>query len=224
VAAGVRGRLLETSMPLKLRIIDLDGGIAPDAVGESIRVDQIRSRPLQALLAGLGNEAAWSREPAPFGLRDLFSSMTRPITTLAQNPQFAGENLALVAEHYCNLSLRLGYHFNVIDSYFAADPEDNYIYFRFVGGMAEQVKRERRTALIAAILAALHFKVDRQGDLLVGKAKMFAPEHMASILSHLGELIAFTRQLDVRMVEDEAIDLFYGRFLDRIKRDWSGRR
>jgi pyruvate,water dikinase len=88
--------------------------------------------------------------------------------------------------------------------------------------MAEEQKRGRRADLIARILASLHFKNERQGDLLVGKAKMLTAEHMESILTSLGELVAFTRQLDVRMVDDAAVEDLFSQFLSRTIDGWSG--
>ena len=216
-----QGNILDIPIPIKLRVIDLGGGVS------KINQDQftaanIISRPFKALLSGMLNQEAWNREPVPFGLKDLMTSMTRPLAMLNQETNYTGENLAIIAENYCNLSLRLGYHFNVIDAYLDNDPDDNYIYFRFVGGMAEEQKRGRRADLIARILASLHFKNERQGDLLVGKAKMLTAEHMESILISLGELVAFTRQLDVRMVDDAAVEDLFSQFLSRTIDGWSG--
>lgn len=177
----------------------------------------LRSRPFNALLEGLLGEGVWDREAVPFGLRDLLSTMSRPLSALTNAPAYSGDNLAIIAENYCNLSLRLGYHFNVIDSYLSADPDDNYIYFRFVGGFADKAKRHRRAALIASILNSLYFKVEQQGDLVVGKVKMLDQEHMTAILSRLGELVGFTRQLDVRMVDEQTAETFFAQFLERTR-------
>lgn len=215
-----RGKILAVSIPIRLRVIDLGGGTQETKQKEFV-ADDILSRPFNALLRGMLNQEAWNRESVPFGLKDLMSSMTRPMASFAHGTSYSGENLAIIADNYCNLSLRLGYHFNVIDTYVDNDPDDNYIYFRFVGGMAEEQKRARRIELIAKILASLHFKIERQGDLLVGKAKMLAAEHMESILTSLGELVAFTRQLDVRMVDDEAVEQLFSQFLSRTVNGWS---
>jgi pyruvate,water dikinase len=215
-----RGKILAIPIPIRLRVIDLGGGAA-EIDQKNFVADNILSRPFNALLRGMLNQEAWNRESVPFGFKDLMTSITRPMATLTQGPNYSGENLAIIAENYCNLSLRLGYHFNVIDAYVDDDPDDNYIYFRFVGGMAEEQKRTRRVDLIAKILASLHFKVERQGDLLVGKAKMLAAEHMESILTSLGELVAFTRQLDVRMVDDETVERLFTQFLNRTMNGWS---
>ena len=217
-----RGQILEIPIPLRLRVIDLGGGAAAETKNHFTAGD-ILSRPFSALLRGMLNQEAWNREPVPFGFKDLMTSMTRPLAMLSHGPNFTGENLAIIAENYCNLSLRLGYHFNVIDTYLDDDPDDNYIYFRFVGGMAEEEKRGRRINLITKILASLHFKMERQGDLLVGKAKMLTAEHMEKVLVSLGELVAFTRQLDVRMVDDATVELLFSQFLSRTMNGWSGK-
>jgi len=215
-----QGKILAIPIPIKLRVIDLGGGVA--AINQDRFVaENIISRPFSALLRGMLNQEAWNREPVPFGFKDLMTSMTRPLAVFSGGQHYTGENLAIIAENYCNLSLRLGYHFNVIDTYLDEDPDDNYIYFRFVGGMAEEKKRGRRIDLIAKILASLHFKIERQGDLLIGKAKMLTAEHMEGILGSLGELIAFTRQLDVRMVDDDTVELLFSQFLTHTANGWS---
>ncbi len=215
------GKILAIPIPIKLRVIDLGGGAVAINADQFIAAN-ISSRPFNALLRGMLNQEAWNREPVPFGFKDLMSSFTRPASMFSHGQHYTGENLAIIAENYCNLSLRLGYHFNVIDTYLSDDPDDNYIYFRFVGGMADEQKRRRRIALIARILSSLHFKMEKQGDLLVGKAKMLAAEHLENILVSLGELIAFTRQLDVRMVDDATVERLFSEFLSRTLSGWSG--
>jgi pyruvate,water dikinase len=209
------GPLLAADIPIKIRLIDIGGGLAESAGGR-VETGQVTSRPFSCLLRGLLNEQAWDREPAPFGMRDFLSGLARPLTMLTNAPAYSGENLAIIAENYCNLSLRLGYHFNIIDCYLADEPEDNYVYFRFVGGFAEEGKRQRRAVMIGQVLSGLHFKVERKGDLVLGKAKMLERSHLESILVRLGELVAFTRQLDVKMADDAAMDRFFTEFLGRI--------
>jgi pyruvate,water dikinase len=209
--------LESSSIPLKIRLIDIGGGLDANP-GGPLTADRVTSLPFRALLRGLLHQEAWDREPVPFGVKDFLSGLSRPLNMLTHAPAYSGENLAIIADNYCNLSLRLGYHFNIIDSYLADEPDDNYIYFRFVGGFAESDKRERRAALIGQILSGLHFKVERKGDLVLAKAKMLERGHMESILERLGELIAFTRQLDVKMADSGAVDRFFRDFLERIRK------
>lgn len=206
--------LLAVPIPLRLRLLDLGGGLAADAPSHGdIRPDQVRCPPFLAILKGLLTESAWEREPVPFSMKDLFTSMTRPLAGLIASEPYQGDNLALIAASYCNLSLRLGYHFNVIDAYYSERPEENTIYFRFVGGFAAEDKRLRRVGLIGTILSGLHFRVEQKGDLLVAKAKRLEAAAMERTLIRIGALISFTRQLDVRMVDDDAVEIAFERFL-----------
>jgi len=210
-------RRLAVPIPLHLRLLDLGGGLATEAPEHGdIAPELVRSRPFLSLLKGLLSESAWEREPAPFSLRDLLASMTRPIASLMANEPFHGDNLAILAASYCNLSLRLGYHFNVIDAYCSGRIEENTIYFRFMGGFASEEKRLRRVNLIATILGGLHFRVEQKGDLLVAKAKMLETTEMERTLTRLGALVSFTRQLDVRLVDEAAVEQAFGRFLDLV--------
>ncbi|MDH3349136.1 MAG: PEP-utilizing enzyme [Desulfobulbaceae bacterium] len=209
-------RPLEASIPINIRIIDLD----PDKdqkgkASQPITPQEVRSLPFKALLSGLLRGDAWAKDSEPFGIKDLMSSFSRPLSQLVNPPAYAGVNLAIVAHDYCNLSLRLGYHFNVIDAFLSEEAEDNYIYFRFVGGFAEDDKRRRRAELIGLILASLHFRVEQRGDLLTAKAKMLDGSEMEYILNRLGELVAFTRQLDVRMTDETAVNQFFNQFLEK---------
>jgi len=213
---AVAGRRLKTPL-LSLRVIDLDNGLAPDLPPNgTVELPQVRCRPLQSLLYGLLDRQVWDREPVPFGIKDLMSSLSQPLSQIVNPPAYEGENLAIVAEDYCNLSLRLGYHFNVIDCFMSEDAEDNYIYFRFVGGFAARSKRQRRLEMISLVLANLHFKVEQKGDLLIGKAKLLTVQEMEVRLRQLGQLAAFSRQLDMRMDDEAAVEHFFSRFLLQI--------
>ncbi|MFZ5775237.1 MAG: PEP/pyruvate-binding domain-containing protein [Thermodesulfobacteriota bacterium] len=216
-------RPLRLPIPLKLRLIDIGAGIRPEAPARGeIPMEMLNCRPLSAILSGFLKETEAEREPASFGFRDLLSGMTKPMALLG-GASYPGDNLGIIAEHYCNLCLRLGYHVNVVDAHMSTDPDNNSIYFRFAGGMAEKAKREWRARLISAILAGLYFKVERTGDLVIGKARNLDLGQMERVLIRLGELISFTRQLDVRMRDEAAIEKFFHRFLDAIREEQTGR-
>ncbi|MFH1020018.1 MAG: PEP/pyruvate-binding domain-containing protein [Pseudomonadota bacterium] len=210
--------------PLKLRVIDLGTGIKGDLPrsGEELPLARLNCRPLTALLSGFFSEAAQVKEPVPLGLREILSGIGKPLVVLANPSSYPGDNLAIIADNYCNLCLRLGYHFNVVDAFFSPEPDNNYVYFRFVGGIANQTKRKRRARLISAILTGLYFKVERTGDLVIAKARNLDAQRMEMVLTRLGELISFTRQLDVQMRDEAAIERFFERFLASVKQDQAG--
>jgi len=223
--AGQRGshdllsRPVLLPIPLKLRIIDLGRGLRPEAPARGeINMEMLNSKPLNAILRGFLKDDQGGKEPAGLGLKDILSGISKPMALLT-GPSYPGDNLGIIADHYCNLCLRLGYHFNVVDAYMSPDPDNNYIYFRFAGGMAEKAKREWRARLISAILSGLYFKVERTGDLVVAKARNLDFPRMERVLGRLGELISFTRQLDVRMRDEAAIEHFFQRFLVSVKQE-----
>jgi len=210
--------------PLKLRVIDLGSGLKGDLPrpGGELTQEMLNCRPLTAILAGFFKEAAQGREPAPPGLRDILAGIGKPLAALTGRSSYPGDNLAIIADNYCNLFLRLGYHFNVVDAFFSPEPDNNYIYFRFVGGLANQTKRNWRARLISAILTGLYFKVERTGDLVIAKARNLDAQRMERVLTRLGELISFTRQLDVQMRDEAAIERFFEQFLASVKQDQAG--
>ncbi len=217
--------VLKTGLPLKIRVVDIGGGTKPPGDGQDrikeIEIEAVTSAPFKAILKGLLKQEFWSQEAATFGMRDLLSGLSNPATMLTHLPNYSTENLAILADDYCDVNLRMGYHFNIIDCYLCDEADDNYIYFRFAGGLAEPGKRRRRAEMISRILSGLHFKAETKGDLVLGKVKMLERKDMERILEHLGELVAFTRQLDVNMADDKAIERFFNDFLGRIRKNIS---
>ncbi len=219
---GMQSRQVELPVPLNLRVIDIGAGIAPDTPRQGeLTLAMLNSRPLLAILHGFLKDTEGSKKPVTLGIRDILSGIGKPMALLS-GTSYPGDNLAIIADEYCNLNLHLGYHFNVVDAYMADEPDNNYIYFRFVGGLADKNKREWRACLISAILQGLYFKVERTGDLVIAKARNLDLLQMERVLGRLGELISFTRQLDVQMQDESAIERFFRQFLSSLKEEQSG--
>ena len=204
---------LVSDIPIGLKIWDLGGGIDPEAQGSDVTAAQITSLPLKILWEGVSTPGAWSTEPIQVDFSGLMASLTR--TTEAATA--AGFNLAVITGTYLNLHLRLGYHFNLVDVRMDPDPHHNHIYFRFVGGVTDLTRRSRRARLLADILTKFHFKVDTKGDLVIGKVLHLPQEEIRRRLLVLGQLIGFTRQLDMLLKSDEDVPLFLAQFLERLQ-------
>lgn len=215
---GVRIFTLVSDIPLGLKILDLGGGIAPEAVGTRLLPEHIRSLPMRALWEGLSGPGVWSTEPVPVDFQGMMSSLTK---TWAETPgatTVSGFNLAVISDTYMNLHLRLGYHFNLVDARMEPDPPRNHIYFRFVGGVTDMTRRSRRAQLLEKILAQFHFKVDTKGDLVVAKVLHLPREDMEQRLQVLGRLVGFTRQLDIQLRSDEDVPEFVEAFFHQNSR------
>jgi pyruvate,water dikinase len=96
------------------------------------------------------------------------------------------------------------------------DPHHNHVYFRFVGGVTDLTRRSRRARLLADILAKYHFKVDIKGDLVIARILHLPQEEIRRRLLVLGQLIGFTRQLDMQLKSDEDVPVFLENFLERL--------
>lgn len=211
---GVESRKLKLEIPLGLQVVDLGGGLAPDTGDRDIQsIDKIRSSPMLAILKGLVSPGAWGTRPMQLGFGDFVSSLTRYSMT-DRVSEYRGQNLAVISDRYANISLRLGYHFNVIDTYVSENVDDNYIYFRFVGGVTGTERRHLRATLIKKILEKLNFKVALSGDLVVGRLKKWGENEVLRVLYEIGRLIGFTRQLDTQMQSEQSIAEWFQTFFE----------
>jgi pyruvate,water dikinase len=203
---GAPAKKLKLSIPLGLVVIDMGGGLDESTEGSEVKPDQVVSLPLKATLDGMVAPGMWSTEPVSVDLGSFMSSLTRTFSSSLATPKYLGQNLAMISKEYMNLSLRLGYHFNIIDAYISDQINDNYAYFRFLGGVTDLHRRSRRARLLAELLEAHDFRVDVRGDLVVGRIKKLDAPRMIRKMKILGHLVAFTRQLDVTMVSDAEVE------------------
>ncbi|MCG6954349.1 MAG: pyruvate, water dikinase [Gemmatimonadetes bacterium] len=207
-------RRLDLPIPLDLVLIDLGGGFRVEAGTTTVTVADLTSRPLLPVIEELTLGGAWETAPADMDLEGFMSSATRsmPLTGgLTGRPE---QNLAIVSKEYLHLSLRLGYHFNIVDTHLGDTPADNYIYFRFVGGVTEITRRSRRAMLLKRILESHGFVAEGRGDLVVGRVKSLDADAMVHRLRMVGRLIGFTRQLDIHLRSDHLVDEYVARFLN----------
>lgn len=197
---------LTWNIPIDLVMIDIGGGLRDDVAGRKIRPEQITSTPMQALLAGLAHPKAWDNDPMSLDFGSFMSSLTRTFSPELATPKFVGQNLAVVSRDYANVSLRLGYHFTMIDTYMTENISNNYAYFRFFGGVTDVSRRSRRAKFLHKVLEDHDFRVEVHGDLVVARIKKVDEASLKKRLYLLGLLIGFTRQLDVKMVSNQSIN------------------
>jgi pyruvate, water dikinase len=210
---GKGARNLELEIPLDLVVIDLGGGLAVGVEGDTIAPNQVTSRPLTLLLEGLLAPGVWSTNPADMDLEGFMASATRAGPLTLAGGAAVRRNVALVSADYLNLNLRVGYHFNVVDSYLSPNPEDSYVFFRFVGGVTDVTRRTRRARLLAEILKPQGFKTELSGELIVGRLQGVPQPLCEDRLRMVGRLIGFSRQLDILLRDDETVDRLVDAFL-----------
>jgi pyruvate,water dikinase len=125
----------------------------------------------------------------------------------------AAKSYALVSRHYMNFSLRLGYHFSMVEAYAGEGMNDNYIKFFFKGGGAAVDRRLRRVRLIRDILKKLGFRVNVTEDVIDAMLTKYRQEVIEEKLETMGRLTVFTKQLDMVMYNEAVTDLFVEEFI-----------
>lgn len=203
---------LKLNIPIGLMVIDIGGGLDGAAGAKEISLEQVVSLPARALLEGMCEPGIWCTEPMSVDFGSFMSSVTRTFANNLTSPRDVGQNLAVVSREYLNLNLRLGYHFNIVDAYISDDLNANYIYFRFLGGVTDQSRRARRAQLLAEILTKHDFWTEVRGDLVVGRIKKLPAPRMLVKMRLVGRLVSFSRQLDVKMQQDEQIEVYLREF------------
>jgi pyruvate,water dikinase len=210
---GIEGaRLLDSELPLGLRIIDIGGGLDPVLAGVSpnapVTPQALRSLPMRALWQGLTTPGVWSTRPVGVGFRTFMASAMS-----WHSSESAGRNLAVLSDAYVNLSLNLGYHYTMVDAYVADARSANQIYFRFVGGASDLERRVRRATMVREILDRLDFAVRQSRDLVIANARRLPREQTEDRLRALGRLIGFTRQVDALMDSEDLAMRYVEAFL-----------
>lgn len=206
---------LSLSVPLDLTIMDIGCGLVEPEDDEArgrrwrrreITPAEVVSAPMHAFIEGVTEPGVWQSNPVSVDFGSFMSSLTRTMPTELASPKQLGQNLAVISDSYAHISLRLGYHFSMIDCYASKYKEDNYLYFRFAGGVTGATRRSRRARFVAEILSRHDFSTTLQGDLVAARMKKLDAPLILRRVRILGLLVAYTRQLDVSMTDDEQID------------------
>ncbi len=209
---------LKLDIPLDLIVIDIAGELKK--IKRELEISDIYSMPLRHFIKGVNNPNVWSTNPVEIGIKSFVSSMNKTFSVEVAGPKFVGQNLAVISDDYANISLRLGYHYTMLDTIACSKSNENYIYFRFMGGVSEDIKRSRRAKLIGEILFSHDFFVEIRKDLVVARLKGLIKEEILEKIYLLGVLVAFTRQLDVCMEDERSIEYFskeFNRILLKVK-------
>lgn len=212
-------QLYVVGMPSQWWVINLEDGFreGADLSSPFIRIEEIVSAPMLAIWKGM-TAVPW-QGPPPVSLRGLGAIIAQS----AMNPQLdpavrssmAGRNYFLLSRNYCNLSVRLGYHFALAEASFSELLSESYVNFQFQGGAADERRRRRRVRLLGEALREIGFRVDIKGDALTARIEKRPVPYLRERLVVLGYLLIHTRQVDMVMDEEGFID----RFMNKIRAD-----
>ena len=124
---------LDSSLPLKVRILDLGGGLKR-GWKRKVRPEQITSIPFKAFWQGL-TAMRWP-QGKPAGAQSLSSVFVKSEEEVAQGADpYRDQSYVVLSENYMNFSIRLGYHLSMVEAYVSDQINDNYITFTFRGAV-----------------------------------------------------------------------------------------
>ena len=202
---------LSAGIPVDVCMLDIEGGVKENVRKASF--EDILSIPFSALLKGM-KSMKWPGPPpvdAKGFLRHAcaFRLSARKSSLRKQ----AKKSFAVVSKNYVNFSIRLGYHFSMIEAYAGENINDNYVKFFFKGGGAAIDRRLRRVRLIKEILKAMGFRVNVKEDVMNAILTKYKQSTIEDKLEIMGKLTAYTKQLDMAMFNDAVTDMYVEQFI-----------
>ncbi len=206
-------RRLVSNLPLEINVIDLGGGLRPEVAERAqVRPEDLRSRPMLAYWRGV-SAAGWTG-PKPVDLAGFMSVVLSSATDTNIRERLHEKNFAIITDDYMNLSNRLGFHFATIES-FLGQPEESYVTLVFHGGGAELSRRMRRVRFLAKVLQHLDFRVELKEDSITARIDGYDPATLEEKLELLGRLMMVSKQLDMVMLSEDAVDQHYQEFISQ---------
>jgi pyruvate,water dikinase len=208
-------------VPLEWWVIDLADGFRQemDSKSKTVRVEDIVSLPMQAIWTGI-SAFPWEGPP-PISARGfgsiIFQSAMRPDLDPSVPSGLTTKNYFLISKNFCNLSVRLGYHYAMIEAYLSDLLTESYVTFRFKGGAADMKRKAVRARLLADILKRYDFRVELRSDALLARVKKESIDYLEKRLQILGYLITHSRQLDMVMTQPSMVEQYREKFLKDIE-------
>jgi pyruvate,water dikinase len=207
---GARTIQLCAGIPVNIHLLNINGGVR-DAM-RKVTPDDVFSVPLSALLRGM-KTMRWPGPP-PVDAKGFMGMLAHTASVPEDQLQEAGKkSFAVVSKNYVNFSIRLGYHFSLIESYAGENINDNYVKFFFKGGGAALDRRLRRVRLIKEILKEMGFKVSIKEDVMNAILTKYKQSTIEEVLVVMGKLTAYTKQLDMAMFNDAVTDMYIDQFI-----------
>lgn len=203
---------LIAGIPIGVLVLDIEGGLKEGI--KKATPEDVYSIPLQAILKGM-RSMQWPGPP-PVDAKGFFEMVAHTVSIPEEQiRETAKKSFCIVTKNYMNFSLRLGYHFSMIEAYTGENINDNYIKFFFKGGGAALDRRLRRVQLIREILKAMNFRVSVKEDVIDAILTKYIVSEIEKRLEILGKLTAYTKQLDMVLFNDAVAQMYTEDFIKK---------
>lgn len=201
---------LNAGIPVDAHLLDVGGGVREGT--RKAAYEDILSVPFLPFVKGM-MAMKWP-EPRAADVKGFFGMMAHSASIPEEQlQQTAVRSFAIISRNYMNFSIRLGYHFSMVEAFAGDTLNDNYIRFFFKGGGAVRDRRLRRVRLISEILKLMDFAVKMTEDVIDASLLKFPGETIERRLEVMGKLTAFTKQLDMAMFNDDITNWYRDEFV-----------
>ena len=203
---------LLAGIPIGVLVLDIEGGLKEGI--KKATPEDIYSIPLKALLKGM-QSMQWPGPP-PVDAKGFLEMVAHTVSIPEDELKETGKkSFCIVTKNYMNFSIRLGYHFSMIEAYAGENINDNYIKFFFKGGGAALDRRLRRVRLITEILKKMGFRVTLKEDVIDAILPKYDIPTIENTLEILGKLTAYTKQLDMVLFNDVVAQMYTDDFIKK---------
>jgi len=199
-------------IPIGVLVLDIEGGLKEGI--KKATPEDIYSIPLKALLKGM-QSMQWPGPP-PVDAKGFLEMVAHTVSIPEDELKETGKkSFCIVTKNYMNFSIRLGYHFSMIEAYAGENINDNYIKFFFKGGGAALDRRLRRVRLINEILKRMGFRVTVKEDVIDAILPKYDIPTIENTLEILGKLTAYTKQLDMVLFNNAVAQMYTDDFIKK---------
>ncbi len=211
-AEEVRSIELTAKVPLKLRLVDLGGGLSKGLTTcHTVTPELIESVPMRAVWKGFTHPGiSWSGTIA-VDAKKIMTLFAASAATDASD--IVGEtSYAIISGEYMNLSAKFGYHFATVDTFCGENSSQNYISLQFAGGAGNYYGKSLRVSFLGDVLKKLDFNTSLKGDLIEAFINGYNKALTEHKLDLLGRLLACSRLLDMSLSGQNEVEIFSNAF------------
>ncbi|MEW6586351.1 MAG: PEP/pyruvate-binding domain-containing protein, partial [Nitrospirota bacterium] len=123
---GLKPVGLAAGIPVNVQLLDLEGGLKENI--KKAAPEDIYSIPFSAMLRGM-RSMKWPGPP-PADAKGFLGMLAHTASVPEEQLEEMGKSsYAIISKNYMNFSIRLGYHFSLIEAFAGENINDNYIKF-----------------------------------------------------------------------------------------------